>query len=109
MIKEKENVKTKYTKKQIQESIKYWENQLKKMNEAVDGGIDSSFVQSCAKSLKNMQKALGDLETVRTSKSFDKMPLGFKKDFDKLLDMSRAIETMIAICEQQKVAKEHGF
>lgn len=43
-VKEKENVKTKYTKKQIQESIKYWENQLKKMNEAVDGGIDPSFV-----------------------------------------------------------------
>ena len=36
-------MKTKYTKKQIQESIKYWENQLKKMNEAVDGGIDPSF------------------------------------------------------------------
>ena len=89
----------KYTKKQIKESIKYWESQLKKMDESVDDEIDSAFIQGCAKSLKSIQKALADLEVSHTNKSFDKMPAGFKKDLDKLLGMSRAIETMIAMCK----------
>lgn len=36
-------MRIKYTKKQIQEAIKYWKNQLRRMDEAADGDFDDSL------------------------------------------------------------------